>query len=156
MTDTQLLKNFEKQLNDKQTIKAQHKSTISDIDDLLDDSLNHSSRFLMQDQRTERASNEAYAQVLIIADDPINIQGIQQIMNNAGFKLDSAIGGYQGLQMIKQRGDAPTQTIPMYKLIILDYSMPEIDGPKTASAVRMYIDSKELQMPFICCCTAYD
>ena len=58
--------------------------------------------------------------------------------------------------MIKQRGDAQSQTITMYKLIILDYSMPEIDGPRTAAEIRQYIDSKGLQMPFICCCTAYN
>ena len=41
----------------------------------------------------------------------------------------------------------------MYKLIICDYSMPEMDGPQVARAIReMLYDICE---PMICCCTAY-
>ena len=47
----------------------------------------------------------------------------------------------------------------MYKLILLDYSMPDIDGPQVALRIRQLIqDSSHLgesKVPFICCCTAY-
>ena len=43
----------------------------------------------------------------------------------------------------------------MYKVIFLDYSMPEMDGPQTASELRQILDMAGLEVPYICCCTAY-
>ena len=48
----------------------------------------------------------------------------------------------------------------MYKIILLDYSMPELDGPEVAMRIRRLFQSNPLleedAVPFICCCTAYD
>ena len=46
----------------------------------------------------------------------------------------------------------------MYKLIILDYSMPEMDGPQVAIELRKMLSSNVFlgaRMPYICCCSAY-
>ena len=43
----------------------------------------------------------------------------------------------------------------MYKVILLDYSMPDMDGPQVSVKVREIISSTGLAEPFICCCTAY-
>ena len=47
----------------------------------------------------------------------------------------------------------------MYKLILLDYSMPDLDGPQVAILVREIICENEnfgeANVPYICCCTAY-
>jgi len=47
----------------------------------------------------------------------------------------------------------------MYKVILLDYSMPEMDGPQVATEIRRMLSNSILagdaQVPFICCCTAY-
>ena len=42
----------------------------------------------------------------------------------------------------------------MYKLILLDFSMPDMNGPAVASQIRDLLDDSS-QEPFICCCTAY-
>lgn len=50
----------------------------------------------------------------------------------------------------------------MYKVIFLDYSMPDMDGPAVAALIRQMLDNiddiftAEYQRPYICCCTAYD
>ena len=48
----------------------------------------------------------------------------------------------------------------MYEIILLDYSMPDIDGPVVATNIREMLSDCMLisadQTPFICCCTAYD
>ena len=44
---------------------------------------------------------------------------------------------------------------PMYKVILLDYSMPDMDGPQVSIKIRKIISSTGLAEPFICCCTAY-
>ena len=43
----------------------------------------------------------------------------------------------------------------MYKVIFIDYSMPEMDGPQVATEVRQILDMSGLEVPYICCCTAY-
>ena len=45
----------------------------------------------------------------------------------------------------------------MYKLILLDYSMPECDGPTATVEIRRLLgeDQKAPIQPFICCVTAY-
>lgn len=47
----------------------------------------------------------------------------------------------------------------LYQLILMDYSMPGMDGPTTVSKIiKLYQESPhvtEEQLPYICCCTAY-
>ena len=47
----------------------------------------------------------------------------------------------------------------MYKIILLDYSMPDLDGPQTARRISELFKENPIlsshQKPFICCCTAY-
>ena len=47
----------------------------------------------------------------------------------------------------------------MYQLIMLDYSMPDLDGPQVAIQIRELIFENEhlgeAKDPYICCCTAY-
>ena len=47
----------------------------------------------------------------------------------------------------------------MYKLVLIDYSMPEMDGPQVAIALRSLFKSVSLNEesePYLCCCTAYE
>ena len=44
----------------------------------------------------------------------------------------------------------------MYQVILLDYSMPEMDGPTVAIEIRQIMQSTGLPIPYICCCTAYE
>ena len=43
----------------------------------------------------------------------------------------------------------------VYKLIMLDYSMPELDGPQTAIRIRQVCEEADIDQPYICCVTAY-
>lgn len=47
----------------------------------------------------------------------------------------------------------------LYKLILMDFSMPGMDGPTTVREIlRLYRESTNItpeQYPYICCCTAY-
>jgi len=67
--------------------------------------------------------------VLIIADDVINIQMIQQILASSGHNLDIAQDANKGVAMVTKRINLTRSGVKMYKLIILDYSMPGLDGP---------------------------
>ena len=44
----------------------------------------------------------------------------------------------------------------MYKIIFLDYSMQGMDGPEVAIQIAHIVQNANLQLPTICCCTAYE
>ena len=43
----------------------------------------------------------------------------------------------------------------VYKLILLDYSMPSLDGPQTAIMIRQVCRDANVDQPYIGCVTAY-
>ena len=43
----------------------------------------------------------------------------------------------------------------MYKIIFLDYSMPEMDGPQVSLEINRILGEEQIMVPYICCCTAY-
>ena len=43
----------------------------------------------------------------------------------------------------------------MYRVIFMDYSMPECDGCESTRQIRRYLDENCLSQPYICCLTAY-
>ena len=76
-----------------------------------------------------------------------------------GFDHDGANGGIEALDLIKRRLDLAVQgKARMYKLIFLDYSMPEMDGPMVSRAIRSLFKQhvhEGVIEPKIFCCTAY-
>ena len=68
--------------------------------------------------------------VLVIDDEQMNIEIMNELLKQQGVKNDSAISGQLGLKLIEERiALVEKGQAEMYKLILLDYSMPEMDGP---------------------------
>ena len=44
---------------------------------------------------------------------------------------------------------------PLYPVILLDFSMPELDGPSTAIQIRKLCTDANLACPWMACVTAY-
>ncbi len=47
------------------------------------------------------------------------------------------MNGLQALSYVKARLD---QGLPLYKLILMDYSMPEMDGPTATKKIRSLVE----------------
>ena len=43
----------------------------------------------------------------------------------------------------------------MYKLVLLDYAMPEMDGPQVSKTIQRLANERGEKPPMICCFTAY-
>ena len=60
----------------------------------------------------------------------MNIEMMSMMLEGKGFAIDSATRGTLALEIIKTRFELTIQGKgEMYKIIFLDYSMPEMDGP---------------------------
>ena len=55
--------------------------------------------------------------------------------------------------MVKNRAASLSQ--PMYRLILMDFSMPICDGPKATMTIRSFLTENMLQQPFIRFLSAY-
>ena len=98
---------------------------------------------------------------MIVDDNQFNIELTQLLLEAKGVASDAATGGKEALDLIKTRLEDCylDNGIQMYAVILLDYSMPEMDGPEVAVEMRKLLASSilvETQMPYIVCFTAYD
>ena len=85
----------------------------------------------------------------------MNIMALQSLLLNHKLKIDKAFSGTIALDIIRDRIDSGE---PMYDLILMDYSMPELDGPSTTAMVRDIIRKQNtplIPQPYICCVSAY-
>ncbi len=77
-------------------------------------------------------------------------------------KCDSTLTGPQALKLVESRLELlKANKAPMYQIIFLDYSMPEMTGPMVALEMQRIITESGLviadeDQPYVCCFTAYD
>ena len=97
-------------------------------------------------------------QILVIDDEPLNVEVMRALLEDQGHLVDSANGGREGLKLVLDRSALVKAGLgEMYKLILLDYSMPDLDGPQVAKAIRAHFEDNGLLdlRPYICCVSAY-
>ena len=86
----------------------------------------------------------------------MNIEVLKLMLKELEFEVDIAMGGQFALQMIQERLEMVLEgSQEMYKIILLDYSMPGMDGPQVAIETRKLLKSAGVKTPYICCCSAY-
>ena len=101
------------------------------------------------------------ARILVVDDDVALAEMISIVLRGEGYVPIQAFNGKEALDLIKTRLEDCylDNGIQMYAVILLDYSMPEMDGPEVAVEMRKLLASSilvETQMPYIVCFTAYD
>ena len=96
-------------------------------------------------------------QILIVDDETLNIEVIGLLLLGKKIVTESALSGREAFEKIKERAKfVRNGSDEMFKIILLDYCMPEIDGPETAKMIRKYIEEEGLIQPHISCCSAYN
>mmetsp|Transcript_23750 Transcript_23750/g.42046 ORF Transcript_23750/g.42046 Transcript_23750/m.42046 type:complete len:701 (+) Transcript_23750:236-2338(+) len=69
-------------------------------------------------------------QILVVDDNAFNRLVVSGMLEQMGLSCDEAEDGLQALEMIKNR------SFDMYRVVILDYEMPVMDGPTTALKLK--------------------
>ena len=70
------------------------------------------------------------SQVLVVDDDRMNIEVMQAMLGQLGIPSDCAMNGEMAVKLITERISlCEKEEATMYKIVLLDYSMPDMDGP---------------------------
>ena len=93
---------------------------------------------------------EIKATVLVVDDEPLNIEVMCGMLESKGLTCDSALNGPRALTLfqnrIEQVIEGKANANSMYKLVLLDFSMPVMDGPKVATRMRKMISQQQSHM----------
>jgi adenylate cyclase len=80
------------------------------------------------------------SRILVIEDEPANIQTLSTLLKERGYKINIATNGRQGLEVLERiRPD----------LILLDIMMPEIDGFETCRRIKASTAWREIPIIFL-------
>lgn len=87
----------------------------------------------------------------------MNICVLGALLSHQKIAYDKAMSGSQALESVSFRTEMNLEKgIPMYKLILLDYSLGDgLDGPDVARQIIRITEQAGLSQPVICCCSAY-
>ena len=66
-------------------------------------------------------------------DEPINVFVAEELLKLHKISCESCNSGLKALKMVKDR---IKNSVPLYKLIFMDYSMPILDGLETSVKIR--------------------
>jgi len=97
---------------------------------------------IIHNEEYQRNSN---FRILFVDDFPTNIQIALKLLQNSGYKIDTAMDGEQAFTLFKQNGP--------YDLIFMDLQMPKLDGYETTKKIRKF--ETKAKVPIIAM-TAYD
>mmetsp|Transcript_38825 Transcript_38825/g.44187 ORF Transcript_38825/g.44187 Transcript_38825/m.44187 type:complete len:145 (+) Transcript_38825:1-435(+) len=93
-------------------------------------------------------------QVLIVDDEELNRVVLSNMLKNLGYRFDTAINGHQAVEKVIERNES--NCCSRYQLIIMDYQMPEMSGPKATKFLTAKFSSGLLPLQPIIGHTAYD
>ena len=91
-----------------------------------------------EEQKLEGRDSDENPAVLIVDDDPMNIEVLTSMfLSMRNMQSDTALSSFEALNLIRTRlAEVIQGRATMYKMIMLDYSIDEMDGPQIAIAIR--------------------
>ena len=73
-------------------------------------------------------------------DEPLNLFVMNELLKEQNLNCDQVQSGRKALEMVQRRCEmAKGEAAQMYKIIFLDYSMDEMDGPDVAIKISQIV-----------------
>ena len=93
---------------------------------------------------------------LVVDDEDMNVDIMKELLLAQNYESDIALNERKALQLFEDRIEKVRQgEAEMYKIVLLDYSMPGIGGLEVARIICKLVHEYNLKKPYLCCCTAY-
>ena len=114
----------------------------------------------MEESFDEVADTNESSEVLIVDDDQLNLEAMRMMLQQFKLSASCARSGPDALKLVKRR--LSRADLKLYSLILLDYSMPVMNGFQCVQEIRELVQ-KHLNhtlkaddcQPLIYCVTAY-
>ena len=95
--------------------------------------------------------------ILIVDDEPYNILGLKIVLQQSGVKnilsiVDTAHNGKQAIDMVKDSFERQSYS---YGLILMDCSMPVMNGYDASDLIREFLNEKEMPQSMIIATTGH-
>jgi len=100
--------------------------------------------------------HECHQTVMVVDDDMINRFVLSKFLENQGLTTEIATNGVEALELIKNRSSVYENCeCSSYKLIIMDYEMPELNGPNCCTQITQLVQKGEITPQVVIGHTAY-
>ncbi|HEY9124085.1 MAG TPA: response regulator [Bacteroidales bacterium] len=86
-------------------------------------------------------NEEKNYKILVVDDNPKNVQVLGSLLKNVGYKVGFAMDGKQAFDLLQKSSD--------FDLILLDINMPVMDGYEACKAIRAEEHLKEIPIIFL-------
>ena len=93
---------------------------------ILDEQLNYGQLF-------QNHEDSNLVKILVVDDCPFNVVAIQALIMQFNLECEFCSNGADAVKLVKDR---LAQGKPVYRLILMDFSMPGCDGPTATSKIR--------------------
>ena len=90
--------------------------------------------------------------MLIIDDEPMNIMALQSLLQIEGVESESQ---QTGIKAVEHLAELIYSREPIYKVLLIDFCMPGLDGPQTAIQIKELCQDAGRCVPYMACCSAY-
>lgn len=98
------------------------------------------------------ADNAHLAEVLVVDDSSFNRLAIVDILRTAHIQCEESDSGLEAIDIILDRAEKNKP----FKVVLMDYEMPEINGPTACRRILHQLRERELPIPKIIAHSAYD
>ncbi len=98
-------------------------------------------------QKSSEFTVSARKTVLVVDDEIIVSRTTSKILQRSGYEVDIANSGSEALKKIESHN---------YSIVILDVSMPEMDGYETLKLINKYYTDKKIRIPATIMYTGFD
>ncbi len=82
---------------------------------------------------SQEADKSSLSRVFVADDCPFNLVALQSLLQQFNLDCDFGTNGNDAYKAVKQRIELG---LPLYEIILMDYSMPVCDGPTGCTLIR--------------------
>lgn len=121
-------------VSDNCALKKGHKKKTSKAEISQSNEIDISSDIRKQELNGKKKHDFAY--ILAVDDSTFNLEALQLILNiHFKSEVDTAVSGKKSLLLVEERLKKEARGEKPYKLIFMDYSMPDMNGLETSKRI---------------------